>query len=206
MVGVTPEHFRGHVGPEDSPDVRLWVPLDLHPRLTASDDFKFNREAEWLKVIGRLSPGTSLARAQASASAVMAGLAGQHPATNQYKTAAGVEPYHPMGARSRGEVTVVQAMLFGLSGMVLFIVCLNVSGMMLVRAATRERELSVRLALGASRARLVQYILAEALVLASLGGAVAVFIIFGIPAALLWYFEFWHRDLDLFRPDSGRIS
>jgi predicted permease len=106
-----------------------------------------------------------------------------------------------MGARARGDVTVARAILLGLSGMVLFIVCLNVSGMMLVRAATRERELSVRQAIGASRARLIQYILAEALVLAALGGALAVFIIFGIPAALLWYFDFWHRDLDLFRPD-----
>jgi predicted permease len=201
VVGVAAERFRGHVGPEDSPDVRLWVPLGWHPRLTASDDFTVNRQAEWLKVIGRLSPATSMAQAQARASAVMAGLAAQHPATNQYKAAAAVEPYHPMGARSRREVAVVQAVLLGLSGMVLFIVCLNVSGMMLVRAATRERELSLRLALGASRARLVQYILIEALALASAGGFVAVCIIFGIPAALVWYFEFWHRDLDLFRPD-----
>lgn len=201
VVGVTPERFRGHVGPEDSPDVRLWLPLGLHPRLTASDAFRFNREAEWLKVIGRLTPGTSRAQAQASASSVMAGLAAQQPSTNQFKAAAAVEPYHPMGARSRGEVVAVQATLFGLSGMVLFIVCLNVSGMMLVRAATRERELSVRLALGASRARLVQYILAEALVLALLGGLVAVAIILAIPATLIWYLEFWHRDLDLFRPD-----
>lgn len=201
VVGVTPARFRGHVGPEDSPDVRLWIPLSQHPRLQASDAFRFARELEWLKVIGRLSPGTTLIRAQTSASAVMAGLADRHPATNQYKAAAAVEPYHPMGARAQGDVQVAQAILFGLSGMVLFIVCLNVSGMMLVRAATRERELSVRLALGAGRARLVQYILSEALVIALLGGAVAVSIIFGIPAALLWYFDFWHRDLDLFRPD-----
>ena len=201
VVGVTPERFRGHVGPEDSPDVRLWVPLSQHPRLQASDGGRFNRELEWLKVIGRLTPGTSLVRARTSASAVMAGLAERHSATNQYKAAAAVEPYHPMGARAQGEVKVAQAILFGLSGMVLFIVCLNVSGMMLVRAATRERELSVRLALGAGRARLVQYILSEALVIALLGGALAVSIIFGIPAALLWYFDFWHRDLDLFRPD-----
>jgi predicted permease len=201
VAGVTPERFRGHVGPEDSPDVRMWLPLRQHPRLQASSEFRFNRETEWMKVIGRLSPGTTLAGAATSASAVMAGLAAQHPATNQHKSAAAVEPYHPMGVRARGDVTVAKALLLGLSGMVLFIVCLNVSGMMLVRAATRERELSVRQAIGASRARLVQYILAEALVLAALGGALAVFLIFGIPAALLWSFDFWHRDLDLFRPD-----
>ena len=72
--------------------------------------------------------------------------------------------------------------------MVLLIVCLNVSGMMVVRSATRERELSVRLAIGASRARLMQYLLSEALVLAVFGGVLAVFLIFGIPATLLWWF------------------
>ena len=201
IVGVTPPRFRGHLSPEDSPDVQLWVPLHQHPRLRAADTFRFNREIDWLRVVGRLSPGTSIVRASAGASAVMSGLAERHPATNQYKSGAVVEPYHPLGARSRPDAMAAQAILFGISGMVLFIVCLNVSGMMLVRAATRERELSVRLAIGASRARLVQYILSEALVIALLGGALAVFIIFGIPAALLWYFDFWHRDLDLFRPD-----
>lgn len=201
VAGVTPERFRGHVGPEDTPDVRVWIPLRQHPRLQAADDLRVNREVEWIKVVGRLSSGTTLAGAAASASAVMTGLAAQHPVTNQHKAAVAVEPYHPMGARARREVRSAQAMLFGLSGIVLFIVCLNVSGMMLVRSAMRERELSVRQAIGASRARLVQYILSEALVLASLGGALAVLIIIGIPAALLWYFNFWHRDFDLFRPD-----
>jgi predicted permease len=201
VVGVTPQRFRGHLSAEDSPDVQLWVPLPQHPRLRTADDVRFNRQLDWLHVIGRLSAGTSLVGASASASAVMAGLAEQHPVTNQYKAAVVVEPYHPLGARSRPDALAAQAILFGISGMVLFIVCLNVSGMMLVRAATRERELSVRLAIGASRARLVQYILSEALVIALLGGALAVFIIFGIPAILLWYFDFWHRDLDLFRPD-----
>jgi putative ABC transport system permease protein len=197
VVGVTLERFRGHVGPEDSPDVQLWVPLSQHPRL---ESLEFNRETEWIKLIARLSPGLAREQAQASASVVMSGLARQHPATNHEKTAAAVEPYHPMGARSRDQIERAKLILFGLSGMVLFIVCLNVSGMMLVRAATRQRELSVRLALGASRARLVRYILSEAFVIASIGGLVAMFIIFGIPAALLWYFDFWHRDLDLFRP------
>ena len=201
VVGVSPRRFRGHVGPEDSPDVQLWIPLEQHPRLTASADFKFNREIEWVKVIGRLSPETSLAEAQARASAVMLGIAEQHPSTNKDKSAAAVEPYHPMGSRARGEVAIAQGVFVGLSGTILFIVCLNVSGMMLVRAAIREREFSVRQALGASRARLMQYILAESLVLALMGGLVAVFIVFGIPAGLLWDFEIWHRDLDLFRPD-----
>ena len=145
-------------------------------------------------------PVSVLVQANAAVSAVMSGLAQQHPSTNQFKSGV-VETYHPLGALARPEAIVAQSIFYGLSAMVLLIVCLNVSGMMAVRTATRERELSVRLAIGASRARLMQYILAEALLLALLGGALAVFLIFGIPATLLWWFEIWHRDLDLFKPD-----
>ena len=200
IVGVTPERFRGHLSPEGSPDVQLWAPLHQHARLQGAGSLRHNREADWVRVVGRLSPGVSLVQANAAVSAVMAGLAQQHPSTNQLKSAV-VEPYHPLGALARPEAIVAQSIFYGLSGMVLLIVCLNVSGMMAVRTATRERELSVRVAIGASRARLMQYILAEALLLALLGGALAVFLIFGIPATLLWWFEFWHRDLDLFKPD-----
>src|SRR5262245_48124669 len=106
-----------------------------------------------------------------------------------------------MGARARPDVRVAQAMFFGMSGLVLLVVCLNISGMMMVRSATRERELALRQAIGASRPRLIQYILSEAVVLALLGGTLAIGVIFGIPALVTWWFEIWHPDLDLFVPD-----
>jgi putative ABC transport system permease protein len=106
-----------------------------------------------------------------------------------------------MGARAKSEAAAAQAMFFGLSGLVLFVVCLNISGMMMVRSATRERELALRQAIGATRPRLMQYILSEAVVLALLGGTLAVGVMFGIPALVTWWFEVWHPDLDLFVPD-----
>ena len=68
----------------------------------------------------------------------------------------------------------------------LLIVCLNISGMMLVRGATRERELSIRAALGASRQRLIRHLFFEALVLAFAGGAISAFVLFGVPAIIGW--------------------
>ena len=69
----------------------------------------------------------------------------------------------------------------------LLIVCLNISGMMLVRGANRERELSIRAALGAGRRRLIQHLFFEAVLIAFAGGALSAFVLFGIPALVGWY-------------------
>jgi predicted permease len=204
VVGIGPEKFDGHMSPEENPDSDAWLPLDRHPRLQASaeDNLRFSRDIDWVRVMGRLEPGATLERANSAVTAVMTGLAAQYPESNQYK-AASVEPYMSMGARLRPAVTRVRAMLLGVSGAVLLIVCLNISGMVLVRSASRERELAVRLAIGASRGRLVQYLLSEAFVLALLGGALASAVLFGLPPLLLWWFEIQPgADFELFRPDG----
>ena len=91
-----------------------------------------------------------------------------------------------MGAAGAPESRRVISVLLSLAGTVLFIVCLNISGMMLVRGATRERELSIRAALGASRQRLIRHLFFEALVLAFAGGAISAFVLFGVPAIIGW--------------------
>ena len=92
-------------------------------------------------------------------------------------------------------------MMLGIAGIVLLVVVLNVSAMMLVRSAMRERDLAVRSAMGASRWRLMQYHLAEATVLALLSGGFASAVVFGAPVALAWAFDASGPWLDLFRPD-----
>ena len=120
-------------------------------------------------------------------------------ATNEFK-AASVEPYYSRGGADRREISARFGMILGLAGMVLLIVCVNISGMMLVRGATRERELSVRQAVGANRWRLIQYLFFEAVCLAMIGGGLSVLVLFGIPAGVARWFgttvppEF---DLDL---------
>ena len=79
------------------------------------------------------------------------------------------------------------SVMLGLAGSVLLVVCLNISGMMLVRGTTRERELSIRAALGAGRQRLIQHLFFEALLLAFVAAALSTFVLFGIPAIVAWW-------------------
>ena len=92
-----------------------------------------------------------------------------------------------MGAAGRPETRRVISVILSLAGAVLVIVCLNISGMMLVRGASRERELSIRAALGAGRRRLIQHLFFEAVLLAFAGGALSAFVLFGIPAIVGWW-------------------
>lgn len=187
VVGVAPDGVRGHLA-QQRPGFDLWLPLRQHPRLAGPGRLRFDRDVDWVRVLGRLSPDTSLFEANAVVSSIMAGLAERHPASNGLKSAS-VEPYFGMGARQRADGILVRAAGLGAAGMVLLVVCLNISGMVLVRSATRERELAVRLAIGASRGRLMQYLLSEAVVLAMLGGALGAAVIFGAPAVLAWWFD-----------------
>lgn len=186
IVGVAPDGFNGHLGlPRIAIDV--WLPLGQHPRLANGDTVRFSRGVDWLRVIGRLAPSTTMTDARGIVSSIMAGIAARHAATNAEKTGS-VEPYSSMGARRRSDVLGEAGTTVAASWIVLLVVCLNMSGTMLVRSATRERELAVRLAVGASRRRMIQYLLAEALVLAALGLSLAVLIIFGTPQLLTWWY------------------
>jgi predicted permease len=200
VVGLAPEGFRRHLSSEEMAGIRLFLPLSQHPRLTGPASAVFDRELDWVRVLGRLQPGISMGQANAAVSSIMTGIAARHPATNALKQAS-VEPYSPLGARSASAVVVVRAGLLGISGVVLLVVCLNISGMVMVRSARRERELAVRLAMGASRARLIQYLLAESLVLAVLGGTLAGLVLYGTPAIVAWGYGVPIPDPRL-RPDA----
>ena len=185
IVGIAPERFDGHLflhGKE------LFVPLEQHPLLrdtSAENKVRADRGHEWIFTIARLSPGVGMAQASAAVSAVTSRLAKQFPATNEFKAAV-VMPYHPSGSLARTQFLALQAIALTLTGTVLVVVCLNISGMMQVRSAMRERELSIRQAIGASRRGLVQHLLAEAIVLAGLGGALASVVLFNLPSVVTW--------------------
>jgi predicted permease len=186
VVGVVSDGYRGHLDADSVPQPQLFLPLTRHPRVRAEQSLRFNRNIDWVRILGRLSPGVGIGQANSSVSAIVSGLAERYPATNQFK-AASVEPYWSRGARTRPQNKRIGTFMIGLSGIVLLIVCLNISGMMLVRGAMRERELSIRQAVGAGRPRLIQYLLSEALILAIVGGAISTFVLFGIPALGAWW-------------------
>ncbi len=200
VVGVAPERFRGHVNGLDAAYYQLWLPLSRHPRLTAAESVRLDRDTSWVRIVGRLADGTTLAQADARAQSSMAALDARYPSSSRER-AGGVEPYFSNGARKRTQMAGAQLTMFSLAGIVMAVVALNLSGMMLVRSAMRERELAVRLSIGASRWRLMQYHLSEALVLALAGGALASAVVFGVPVLAAWWFNFGGPELDVFRPN-----
>ena len=203
IVGVAPESFRGHVSGLDDAFFSLWLPLSHHPRL-ATENIRLSREARVVRILARLNSGTTLAQADGVVQSAMASLAAQYPATNEHK-AGGVEEYFSAGARKRSQMNGARAKMFGLAGIVLLVVGLNISGMMLVRSAMRERELAIRLAIGASRWRLMRYHLSEALVLALWGGGFASALLFGVPAVIAWAYDYTGPAMELFKPDVWMV-
>ncbi|MCC7125735.1 MAG: ABC transporter permease [Acidobacteria bacterium] len=198
VVGITPAAFRGPFNAlgERAPRPVLFVPLERHPRLHDDANARLDRTRAWVHIHGRLAPGIDRTQADARMSALMSRLSARFPATNAFKTAS-VQPYFSNGAARRSQTRRIFAAILGLAGMVLLIVCVNISGMMLVRGAVRERELSIREAVGASRWRLMQYLFFEAVWLAVIGGGLSVMVLFGLPAGIArWFGETVPPELD----------
>lgn len=172
VIGVAPRGFHGTMlGARP----RVWLPLGLHERLQPGrDPYAWNRMI-WLQMFGRLAPGVQARQAEAA----LGTIARQLAAEREYW-----EGEAPVGVRLRSFSTIplglrdgVQgfvALLLATAGLVLGIAAVNVSGMLLARAATRGREMAIRLALGARRRRLVRQLLVESLVLSSLAAAAGV--------------------------------
>jgi putative ABC transport system permease protein len=185
VVGIAPEQFAGHLTLDRAK--RLFAPLERHPRFLAGNNVRLDRSKDWVQLHGRLSPGVGIEQASVSVSNVTSQLAKQYPATNELK-AGSVMPYHPLGNLDRPQLVALETIALTLTGTVLLVVCLNLSGMMQVRSALRERDLSIRQAIGASRAQLVRYLLSEAIILAALGGALASLVLFNTPTVLSWLY------------------
>jgi putative ABC transport system permease protein len=167
IVGVAPQGFQGTVL---GLDFAMWVPATMAPALLAGSRELDSRGVRGYAVMGRLQPGVTQAQAQAEVDAAMGQLARLFPSTNQ--TIRGdVMSFWQAPRGPQRMITGALAALQGIMLLLLLAVCGNTANLMLARASTRQREVGIRLALGAGRWRIVSFLLTESVLLAVLGAA-----------------------------------
>ena len=193
IVGVAPASFTGMV-PILAPE--LWIPVSasleaepvgLHDVIPSpSGTTRLERRGDrWMFMRGRLKPGKTIDEARANLELLVSRLGEQYPATNKgrhvlVKATSDVH-FHPAADPT---VIPIAAGLMSVVGLVLLIACANVASMLLARASGRQKEIGVRLALGASRGRLVRQLITESIVMALIGAVVGTLLAWWATSAL----------------------
>jgi predicted permease len=202
VIGVTPPGFDGAGQVGSTQDVT--IPLALEPQLNVDPQRSamYGAGRWWLLIMGRLKPGATRELAQAQLEAAFQQSVVEHrTARNTQALAAGRNAISPLDPKdyprlvfasgSQGEMNSREYyarslyLLLGVVGMVLLIACANVANLLLARASSRQKEIGVRLALGASRWRLMRQLLTESLLLAGLGGVLGLVFALWIKDGLL---------------------
>ena len=182
IVGVAPPGFQGI---NQLYGAELWVPMMMYPQVL-SVPWINQRRASVFSLVGRLKPGVGMPQAEGVMQSLAADLARQYPRENNGRTVK-LAPISEaaLSHKDRDIYNRTGSILLIVSGLVLLIACANVAGLQLVRAAARTKEITLRLALGASRWQLIRQLLMESLILSVGGGALGLLVAQGA-GSVLW--------------------
>jgi putative ABC transport system permease protein len=162
VIGVMPPDFRFFIkqGSLTGKPAEMWMPLTFSPNSRV-------RRGRYMSAVARLKPGATLVQARAEMDVIAANLEQQHTAFN---TGWGVNLV-PLQDQLAGAIRPALLVLLGAVAFVLLIACANVANLLLARAASRQKEIAIRTALGARRGRVIRQLLTEATMLGAIGGA-----------------------------------
>jgi predicted permease len=203
VIGVAPRGFKGTFafGPFGSAEL-VWIPVSMYMQTLAGffrDNFN-DRRLLGTVTVGRLRTGVSLSQAEASLKTIALHLESEYPKDNGGRSVA-LTPLADaaVGVNDSAQIKLAGGLMMGIVGLVLLIACVNLANLLLAQAARREKEISVRAALGASRSRLMRQMLTESIVLSLLAGIAGLGIAYGGRSAL-WSFRppfIGENDIDL---------
>ncbi|HXB70424.1 MAG TPA: ABC transporter permease [Candidatus Acidoferrales bacterium] len=207
IIGVSPAGFDG-VEPGRAPQIR--IPMTMRDSLPNTGFSRLNEDRfRWTEVFGRLKPGMTMEKAQAGLQPLFHQILNREVTEKPFAKASPFvkQEFLKMwmevmpGSKGRSNLRRVYSKplfaLMGIVGLVLLIACSNLANLLIARASARQKEIAVRLALGAGRGRLVRQLLMESLVLAAVGGSLGVGLAVTIDRALIDFLPSGHTPLSL---------
>jgi MacB-like periplasmic core domain/FtsX-like permease family len=183
IIGVAPEQFHGSM---PGLSFEMWAPATMFGQLSSTGDWMLrDRKTRMFRVLARLAPGATLDQARAELQSLAAFMAKADADTNEGMSAT-LLPLWKSHYGIQDSLLAPLSILMGACGVVLLIVCANVANLLLSRAVARQKEFNIRMALGATRFRLVRQLLTESFLIALAGAAAGVVVCQWLGGSLQW--------------------